>query len=272
MIKHNKKRNTGIIYEQIISFMCEKSIEKDKDQIDKALNIVKEHFHDDSQLKKEFKLFNALSTTRNIKRDLAFSIIKESKKASNYHFDEEKLNQEKSDLIRELNYTFGKGEIFKQKVKNYKIYGTIQILLNEWRKPDKDIKILAEFENKLHGYLCDEPEVVAENIIVNDPLVLNIMKEKFDKKYRNVLSESQKNIINIFFNNEEKNIQIAFEKVKNTCLENLKEYKENCENKVLLQKYDNVKKNIESFDNNLINENSLKKVLHMQKLIEDLGE
>jgi hypothetical protein len=43
---HNKKRNIGIIYEQIIQFVCKKIMENDEVTSEKAIKIIKEHFAD----------------------------------------------------------------------------------------------------------------------------------------------------------------------------------------------------------------------------------
>ena len=130
---HNKKRNVGIIYEQIINFVCGRLLEEDKKSAENAVSIVKSHFRPNSQLYKEYKLFKALATTHNVNDQLASSIINEAKKACNKMFNNESLEKEKSSLIRDLNYAFGKGVIFEEKVSNYRTYATIQTLLNEWR-------------------------------------------------------------------------------------------------------------------------------------------
>lgn len=273
MVKHNKKRNVGIIYEQIISFMCEKSIDNDQQAVSEAFKIIKNHFKEGTQLNKEYKLFNALATTNNINPTLASSILQESKKASNYHFDNEVLQKEKSDLIRELNYSFGKGEIFKQNVKNYKTYATIQVLLNEWRKEDKDIKILADFESKLHESLCckkQKEETQVKNISIKDPLVRKLMKENFNKKYKNILSLEQSRLISEYFSTPEGKKAEMFKDVKNLCLETLKNYRNMCDNKILIENFDIVYEKIYEFDYTDISENSLKKALMMQKLVEEI--
>ena len=72
---HNKKRNIGIIYEQIIKFVCKKIMENDEVTSEKAIKIIKEHFAEGTQLNKEYKLFKALSDTKNVSSPLANSII-----------------------------------------------------------------------------------------------------------------------------------------------------------------------------------------------------
>ena len=100
---HNKKRNVGIIYEQVMSFICEKLMEDNSLEAEKAINIIKENFNNNTQLRKEFKLFKALAETHDITGNLANLIISEAKSACNKMFDSQKLEKEKSKLIKDLN-------------------------------------------------------------------------------------------------------------------------------------------------------------------------
>ena len=273
MSRHNKKRNVGIIYEQIVSFICDKSLENNRESTESALKIIESYFYESSQLKKELKLFNALANTRNVRKELAGSIIEEAKKACNYHFDNEKLQKEKSKLIKELNYSFGKGEIFKQKIKNYRSFATIQTLLNEWRKEEKDLSIIIDYESKLFERLSSNKDKNEESLSLTfDPLTHSLMKEKFNKKYTNILSEGQAKIISKYYNLEEDEIIKEFEEIKKECLSTLRNYKENCDNKIILEKYERVYLKVKDFDTDNTNQDSLKKVLHMSKLIEDVGD
>ena len=104
---HNKKRNVGIIYEQIVLFICNSLLENNKKDAEMATNIIAKHFKKGSQLYKEHKLFSALINTNNISEQLASSIISEAKKACNNLFDSRELEKEKSMLIKDLNYCFG---------------------------------------------------------------------------------------------------------------------------------------------------------------------
>jgi len=276
MTKHNKKRNVGIIYEQIISFICSKTIEKDEKSAKKAISIIKNRFKEGTQLRKEHRLFNALASTKGISSSLSTSIINEAKLACNYHFDENKLEIEKSNLIKDLNYAFGKGSIFEQKVKNYKTYATIQTLLNEWRKKDRDISKVALFESNLQKWMVEPLEEKPKQLIKKvDPLVLKIMKEKFEKKYQNILTENQKNILAFYFANIEKNEEVIFEKfnkIKKDTLIELSRYKSGCTNSFLLESFNKVYSNIESINVESTSNKTLKQILTASKLVEEIKE
>lgn len=275
---HNKKRNIGIIYEQIIKFISLKLLENKKDEANNAIKIIKKYFKNGTQLQKEYKLFKALATTNNISDNLATSIIKEAKKACNNHFNNKQLEIEKSNLIKDLNYAFGKGTIFEQEINDYKTYATIQTLLNEWRDiENSDFERKTEFEIKLHENLTKKVEQKQETNIINenikvDKLTFNLMKKIFDEKYNINLNENQKQLINHFTNNNNDNLISEFKLLKQNSLKNLNNYIKNCDNNFIKSKYQNVINNIHDLNENDISKDNLKKFLTLSKLNNELLE
>ena len=270
---HNKKRNVGIIYEQIMSFICERLMEDSQIEAQKAINIVKENFSKNSQLYKEFKLFKALSETHNVTDNLANLIISEAKSACNNMFNSQKLEKEKSKLIKDLNYAFGKGVIFEQNVSNYKIYATIQTLLNEWRNNDNNFDKITEYEIVLHESLTKKQSKLNEEVVQPNNLTRKLMKEIFDKKYNSILSTSQKRLINLYTNEKDEVVTEAFLSIKNNCLELFENYMKSCDNSVLNDKYSDIKEKLSNLDENDISKENLNKFLVTSKLSEEiLGE
>jgi len=270
---HNKKRNIGIIYEQIIKFVCKKIMENDEVTSEKAIKIIKEHFADGTQLSKEYKLFKALVETKNVSSPLANSIIFEAKKACNNMFDGKKLEREKSKLIKSLNYSFGKGVIFKENVKNYRIYATIQTLLNEWRDPkNASFDLTTKYEIKLHESLTEKAEVLTEvkNIPKVDSLTYNLMNNIFESKYSNILNESQNNLLKCYAKNDENTLIESFIALKEETMSYLNNYINNCDNKILLEKYKTVKQNILDVSTENTSRDNLQRYLTIAKLKEEL--
>ena len=272
---HNKKRNIGIIYEQVIQYICNRLLEKDEDIAKKGISIIKESFKEGTQLNKEYRLFKALATTKNVSDHLASSIINEAKKACNYHFDNKKLEIEKSALIKKLNYTFGKGVIFEENIKDYKTYATIQTLLNEWRDPTDSFDRTTEFEIKLHESLTEKKELIQESKeyqnIKFDKITYGLMKKIFNEKYNSILSESQKEIIHHYTNNNDKELLESCKKIKNETLSDLDRYIKSCDNKIVRDKYENVRSNILLINENSVDKTNLKKFLTLSKLKEELS-
>jgi len=271
---HNKKRNIGIIYDQIINFTCSNILEENNSQAETALNIIKKHFKNSDQLKKEYKLFKALATTKGVSEQLASSIINEAKKACNEMFDSEKLEKEKSMLIKDLNYSFGKGKIFEEKVSNYRIYATIQTLLNEWRNSNRNFDLVTEYEIKLHQHLV-ENNTVSEQVILPkvDKLTYGIMKEMFNKKYNAVLTESQQNLITLFINEDDDKLLENFKKIKTETISSLNKYFMNCSNNTLLEKKDQVLYKVKNLSEEKTDRNTVEKYLTIIKLTNEvIGE
>lgn len=271
---HNKKRNVGIIYEQVVQHICKNILEKNEVNAKKGIEIIKNNFKEGTQLNKEFKLFKALATTKNISDHLAASIINEAKKACNYHFDNDVLEKEKSKLIKELNYTFGKGVIFEESIKNYKTYATIQTLLNEWRNKNNFDRI-TEFEIKLHESLTEKQQLnesyVLDKNVKFDKLTHNLMKKIFDQKYNAHLNENQKLLIQYYTNDNDNELIEHCKNIKDTTIKNLDSYIRNCNNNILIKKYESVKQNIFNLNENNIDKNQLKKFLTLSKLSNELN-
>ena len=270
---HNKKRNIGIIYEQIIQHVCKKAVENDEVKAEAGINIINECFKKGTQLNKEYKLFKALAETKGVSGHLANSIIFEAKKACNQMFDSEKLEKEKSSLIKKLNYSFGKGVIFEENIHNYKLYATIQTLLNEWRDPkNASFDLTTKYEIKLHESLISEKTITdqPQNSIKADKLTFKLMNEIFDQKYKSVLNESQNKLLYYFSSNEEKELLSECNALKHDTQNLLKEYISNCNNKILLEKYKKIDNQITNLSTESIDKESLQKYLLLAKLKEEL--
>lgn len=268
---HNKKRNVGIIYEQIIRFVCNSLLNEDKETAESAIKIIKKHFNSNSQLLKEYKLFKALATTNNISDQLAYSIINEAKKACNNMFDSKKLEKEKSFLIKDLNYNFGKGKIFEEKVENYRTYATIQTLLNEWRSNQSNFDKTTEYEIKLHNSLTEQVIVENKNAPLKvDKITYKLMQEMFDKKYKTLLNGNQQKLISLFIEDDETKLIEEFKNSKKECIKYLNTYMSSCTNKVLKEKNSIIINNLKSLNENLVNKDNLQKFLTVEKLKEEL--
>src|SRR6056297_1342856 len=93
---HNKKRNTGLLYEFLVRRISEALLEGDQKKSNIALKVIKKHFSkENSQLYKEFRLINSLMKTTVGSEHTAASIIKEAKRAAKSH-NNKSLDREKS--------------------------------------------------------------------------------------------------------------------------------------------------------------------------------
>lgn len=273
---HNKKRNIGIIYEQIIQYICKKSMEKNEHAPEAGIKIIKESFKKGTQLNKEYRLFKALAETKGISSPLANSIIFEAKKACNNMFNSEKLEKEKSVLIKKLNYEFGKGKIFEENIGNYKLYATIQTLLNEWRDPkNASFDLTTKYEIKLHESLIEKPTQADETVnkeIKVDSLTYKLMNEIFDQKYKKVLNENQNMLLRHYSSDNKASLIEAFNSLKNNTGDLLEDYMSSCNNDILVEKYRLINAQIKNLSSEDTTKENLQKYLLLAKLKEELLE
>ena len=269
---HNKKRNVGIIYEQLILTVSKGIVENNHDIAAKAKNIIKKYFKPGTELYKEHKLFQALIKPEINDASLATAILGEAKKASRAH-DFSKLNREKSLMIRDINLTFGKS-FYKIKIKEYKDLATVQTLINDWRSESKNMERLVEYENKVHKILTKEKtsQVISEHQApeINN-LVVKIMTEKFNSRYGNKLTELQRTLIKQYvFTNTSPSFQSTLKSIKESCLVALNQYHESCDSAVVKSKISPVLKELKELNTEVINDKTFSRFMTICQLQNEL--
>lgn len=280
MTRHNKKRNTGLLYEFLVRTISDAIIENDEKRRNTALSIVRKHFVAGSELHKEFRLFHSLAATTVKSSSVADTILEAAKQASTMS-DIGKLNHEKSLLIRSINHGLNDQSFYDRKIPEYKIYATIQTLLNEWRNGKFDnIVTMAQFEEQLKEWLLQDKTVttISETKEPNDPLVERLMVKKINEKYHDNLTEEQSNIIRsyIFAKDEDtkKRLSEDLESIKSKALANIETYlSENAgKDKYLDEKLKKAKVLIIKENIDTINDEKVEKFLDISKLNEELRD
>lgn len=200
MARHNKKRNVGLIYEQLVNRLSSAIVENDEKTKNVINNIISNRFKKGTELYKEFRLFNALVQTSGLTEQLAFRILDEAKKASKDH-DAKQLTREKSMLIKDINYNLNEAGFYNTKVKNYQVLASAQQLFNLWRNDSTNVSDISLHESTVHNWLIrdDSPATIEEQKTssVND-LTVRIMQEKLQTKYGNAFSDRQSRIIKLY--------------------------------------------------------------------------
>jgi len=213
-LKHNKKRNVGLITEflsrHIASLVLDtqqKPSKAKEQEIEKIESLWIRTFAKGTEMAKEQALFNALYTTQGIKsREMASSLLEEVKRQCRLQ-NEAKLTKEKTAFLQEVKNKTSKGtteDFFAGDIEDYRTRATIQILLNTWR--ENDIVRISEtihLEEQVIEHLLSETkqksvdanEVLSMGTGDIDGLVGKLMTEKFEKKYSSILSEDQKKIV-----------------------------------------------------------------------------
>jgi hypothetical protein len=177
-------------------------IENDKRRSGIALKILKKHFKPNTELYREFRLMNALVKTTVSSEHVAASILKEAKVAATSH-DEKKLDREKSLLIRSINHDLNDDQFYDQQVNEYKLYATVQTLINEWRSTEKDLQLVGNFEDQLMKHLVSEKETYKDSTLTEDSdgtarLLMKVMTKKLNEKYNGLLNEQQRSLVRAY--------------------------------------------------------------------------
>ena len=276
---HNKKRNIGIIYEQLLQYISEALVDGDEKKSKTATQIIQSHFTRDSELYKEFRLFNALATASVDTPVLANRILVEAKKAAK-DFNPSQLRKEKSSLIKEINYNINDSSFYHRRVDNYRPYATIQTLLNDWRDASTpDISRLAKYENQICNWLLqnkDNEELIEHVTPSVNSLTVKIMREKFNKRYSSVLSEEQRHIIKEYVFSQENGDITGFRTFLTHVIEDAQEeleiFSAVTENVTLLGKINSVRSALSGISLNEINDNVVSKILTVSRLKNELME
>lgn len=215
MLQHNKKRNVGLLSEFFARHIATLLVSQKHEAINKVAKLYEKHFNGDTQIAKEWKLFQALYTTNVGSPDVATNLVERVRNLTvKDAASSKKLEDEKTRLIHEINNTLGDKEFFSRSVPDYKIQATIQVLLNNWRdthlNESAELTEMAQLEDGLIDHLTRKkiiPEGNASYLEMStdeiDGLVVNIMSEKFNGKFSSELSDEQRAIIsNYVFANQ----------------------------------------------------------------------
>jgi len=215
MIKHNKLRNTGIIFEILVRKITADSL-SGKDS--KALPILKKYFVK-TELGKEYKLYETLFSYKNISEAKAESILNtiiETSKGLNKSL----LRRQKYNLVKEIKENFNLEELFQTKLPNYKAQASLYNLIELYtlENQNKNPKQIIENKLTLLEYLTSstinkqkvETDVISEfKSYDKDVRVLTykILLEKFNNKYKD-LSSGQKSILKEFINSADNIVRL----------------------------------------------------------------
>ncbi len=274
-VKHNKKRNVGLLFAQLSQSVSEAMVEGDVTRANKVLSIVKKHFAPGTELFKEFRLFRAIIATSVPSDSLASSIISEAKTASK-RIDTRLLKQQKSALIKDINYGLNEATFYNRRVADYKMFATVQTLLSEWRSTDPDILVMGTFEKELHSHLMlDKQMKDLQELRETDVnhLVVDIMRNKIEEKFGSHLNDNQISLLReyVFSENDKSNFFSKLEEVKKSILTSLNSFENSCDNAILAKQIPTVRESVESLPTNTADDETISRYLTLMRLDEELS-
>lgn len=198
--KHNKRRNIGLVYEFLVRYISAALVEGASDKASVALNVLKKHFKPGTELYREFRLVNSLMKVGVSSPAVASSILSEAKFAARSH-DVSALDREKSLLLRDINHKLNDESFWDQPVSEYRMYATVQSLVNDWRNPgEASLTRVAQYEDRLVRWLSesrDRPEVQEElaGSVGENRLLFKLMSKRLNEKYDLSLTPDQRVIL-----------------------------------------------------------------------------
>lgn len=203
-IKHNKYRNTGILFELLVRKITADTMTS---QDSKAVSLIKKYFVN-TELSKENKLYQSLSKTQNISEAKAESIISTILEI-NKSLNQVKLAKEKYNLIKEIKFNFDIEDFFKAKINNYKLLSSTYTLLEANLFPSHHIDTILTSKMNILEHIAQSQLVKEIQPTVSEfetldkgtrALVYKIMLEKFNTRFE-TLSNDQKDVLKEYINN-----------------------------------------------------------------------
>lgn len=270
-MRHNKKRNAVIIYEQLVRFISKSLVDGDVSQAKVAVGIVREHFRPGTHLYKEFRLFHALARTTVESENIALRIIDEAKKAAREH-DAPSLDREKGLLIRSINKDLRCENFFEQRIPDYRSLATIQTLLNDWRSRTPDIARVVEYEEKVTKILTERKVVseIEKNSRVST-LSVDIMKKKVGEKISREISLDEFKMIKMSISDDSENLIPVLFETKNNALSSVNDLKRSTKSEIILEKISLVKNEIDMLNENDTSSENVSRFLILNKMIEEIN-
>lgn len=188
-LKHNKKRNTALIYEAMHRELVKSIIKNNNNKKQKVVSLIKEFFNSNSILTKELELYRTLTETTGLKKDTAQKLLFETRSAYS-NLDKKKIFNTQSELIKKINKTFA-GEIFNNFVPNYRNIATVYSIFNR----DMNVKQRVLLEEKLLEVLTSPSSKEESEKSPIDNLVYKSFVSRFNESYGNQLNEAQKEFL-----------------------------------------------------------------------------
>jgi hypothetical protein len=204
-IKHNKYKNTGILFELLVRKITADTLSNGNS---KAASLVKKYFTK-SELANENKLYqtinNSISLSEGKAETILSTVLELFKK-----LDRDRLAKEKYNLIKEIKENFDLNDFFQAKIKDYKLLASTYVLFESvnnkgFGNPESiitsKITILEHITSTPDSKISLSP--IVEELMSLDKgtrsLAYKIMLEKYNTKFDG-LSKEQKEVLKEYIN------------------------------------------------------------------------
>jgi hypothetical protein len=215
-IKHNKLRNTGILFELLVRQITSDVMENKQDGV--AVKLMREFFNSKKELGKELMLYRSFFNVQNLSEQKAFqllNLVSEQRKKLN----SKELDLQKYQLIREIKKNFDLKEFFSARIPSYKIYASIFKTFDAAANGIADLSLIEELASSqftlvehLSGKTANKQikentelsKIIREQKSDTRFLTYKVLIEKFNQKYKG-LDETQKKLLQEYIYNMSNN-------------------------------------------------------------------
>src|SRR3990167_2256633 len=196
-IKHNKRRNSAILFEMLIRHSVSCLTEDKKDEVTKTLNIVRKFFAKGTPLSEELRAFRTLLNSHVKESQTAQKILSEVCKFTKT-LSAKNIDKQKSLLLKEINHHLDAKIIFGYRIPEYRTYATVQVLFNSARSKGNPLNNVERYkleesivERLTKGKIEENVDMLKINPKYNN-LIHKFATKRFTEKYKTSLSEQQK--------------------------------------------------------------------------------
>ena len=188
--KHNKKRNTGFIFEALVRELTKSVLAKDYKRASSIRSILKESFAKTKALRTELDCYKALCEADNLDGYTAEKLVYQTK-VEHGNINQKQLFVEQSAMIRRINHEVG-NDVFSAFVPNYRALATISQIVSDQTPVKK--KVLME-RTVLENLTQKDEDREESELKPIDDLVIKSFTKKYNSQYSDLLPE-QKGLLN----------------------------------------------------------------------------
>ena len=263
--RHNKKRNTALIYEMLVKELTKSIINDNIDKKNSISALFKKYFNKKTALGKENAIYSSLTESRSLDKD-TFKEVLANAKSQYDKLNKKEIFNAKTRLINEVTKLVGK-DFWTNFVKDYQWTATASQVLSQSSAPKNQVML----EKKLVE-LATPDEEKASFPKINKLTVKNFI-DKFNETYKETLTEGQQQLLGKFIlSASDDGLEL-----KATVYEEVENIKTSLKETVAATKEPSLAKNInrvlhklDSYKKNSITKQVVFEVLQMQTLAEEL--
>jgi len=276
-VKHNKIRNTGLLYEFLLRQV---TLDVLNDNESKAVRIIKKRFNENTELGKELALYNIVLNRKFGSDKKAEYFINEVVDCFK-QLSKSTLKRERYNLIKEIKDEYNLQKFMSSKVPNYKVNASIYKLF-EYSMTMSPEQKTESFFNLVEHVTTRGGDVKLSETVTTLPddedlriLTYKTLLEKFNAKYSK-LNLSQKNLLRAYINNvsNTSSLKEYIEKQVPMIKSGLKRYSKNLNDKVVKIKLSESIKSINKFckltESNLVKDSTVVQMMRYLELLKEL--